>query len=103
MLIADEPTSALDVSVQAVVLEMLTELQKEYGFACLFVSHDLAVVDHLADDVVVMRAGKVVEQGPADLVLHYPREEYTRELLAAAPVPDPDVQAARRRARLKLG
>lgn len=103
LLIADEPTSALDVSVQAVVLEMLTELQKEFGFACLFVSHDLAVVDHLADDVVVMRSGKVVEQGPADLVLHYPREEYTRELLAAAPVPDPDLQAERRRARLKLG
>jgi peptide/nickel transport system ATP-binding protein len=102
LLVADEPTSALDVSVQAVVLDMLKELQQQYGFACLFVSHDLAVVDHLADEVVVMKKGQVVEQGPADRVLHFPEEEYTKELLAAAPVPDPDAQRVRREARLKL-
>jgi peptide/nickel transport system ATP-binding protein len=85
-----------------VVLDMLKELQQQYGFACLFVSHDLAVVDHLADEVVVMKKGQVVEQGPADRVLHFPEEEYTKELLAAAPVPDPDAQRVRREARLKL-
>lgn len=102
LLVADEPTSALDVSVQAAVLEMLKELQAEFRFACLFVSHDLAVVDHLADEVVVMRQGHIVEQGPAERVLHFPHEEYTKELLAAAPVPDPDAQRIRREARHQL-
>lgn len=102
LLVADEPTSALDVSVQAVVLEMLKELQAEFGFACLFVSHDLAVVDHLADQVVVMRRGQVVEQGATERILHFPQEEYTKELLAAAPVPDPDAQRIRREARHQL-
>ena len=103
LLVADEPTSALDVSVQAVVLEMLKELQEQYGFACLFVSHDLAVVDHLADEVVVMQKGRIVEQGPSSTVLHFPQEAYTKELLAAAPVPDPSAQRVRREARQKLG
>lgn len=96
LLIADEPTSALDVSVQAVVLEMLQDLQRDFNFACLFVSHDLAVVDMLADSVVVMQNGKAVEQGPVDTVLHAPTHDYTRRLLAAAPVPDPIEQAVRR-------
>ncbi|MDR2257184.1 MAG: ABC transporter ATP-binding protein [Arthrobacter sp.] len=102
VLIADEPTSALDVSVQATVLEMLKEIQADFGFACLFVSHDLAVVDHLADNVVVMKRGQVVEQGPTERVLHFPQEDYTKELLAAAPVPDPDAQKVRREARHRL-
>ncbi|RII43494.1 ABC transporter ATP-binding protein [Galactobacter valiniphilus] len=102
VLIADEPTSALDVSVQATVLEMLKEIQADFGFACLFVSHDLAVVDHLADNVVVMKRGQVVEQGPTEQVLHFPQEDYTKELLAAAPVPDPDAQKVRREARHRL-
>ncbi|WP_440101735.1 ABC transporter ATP-binding protein [Glutamicibacter mishrai] len=98
LLIADEPTSALDVSVQAVVLEMLQDLQRDFNFACLFVSHDLAVVDMLADAVVVMRSGKAVEQGMVETVLHSPTHDYTKRLLAAAPVPDPHEQAVRREA-----
>lgn len=98
LLIADEPTSALDVSVQALVLEMLQDLQRDFNFACLFVSHDLAVVDMLADSVVVMQSGKAVEQGLVDTVLHAPTHDYTRRLLAAAPVPDPIQQAVRREA-----
>jgi peptide/nickel transport system ATP-binding protein len=102
LLVADEPTSALDVSVQAAVLEMFTALQERYRFACLFVSHDLAVVDLLAHKVVVLQDGRVVEQGPREEVLHHPREEYTKRLLAAAPVPDPTEQRRRREDRHKL-
>ncbi|MCO1338736.1 glutathione ABC transporter ATP-binding protein [Kocuria polaris] len=102
LLIADEPTSALDVSVQASVLEMIAELQAEYEFACLFVSHDLAVVDLLAHQVVVMKDGRAIEQGPTATVLHTPQEDYTKRLLAAAPVPDPDEQRERREARRAL-
>ncbi|AYG03661.1 dipeptide ABC transporter ATP-binding protein [Gryllotalpicola protaetiae] len=96
LLIADEPTSALDVSVQASVLELLKQLQAQHGFACLFISHDLAVVRRLADRVVVLYGGRVVEQGPAAEVLGAPSEPYTRRLLAAAPVADPAAQAQRR-------
>lgn len=99
ILIADEPTSALDVSVQAAVLEMFAELQNRYEFACLFVSHDLAVVDMLAHKVMVLKDGRTVEQGTTAAVLHNPQAEYTKRLLAAAPVPDPDVQRARRAER----
>ena len=102
LLIADEPTSALDVSVQAAVLEMIQELQESYEFACLFVSHDLAVVDLLAHNVVVMKDGKSVEQGRVTDVLHSPQHDYTRRLLAAAPVPEPGEQAERREARRLL-
>lgn len=97
LLIADEPTSALDVSVQATVLELLRTLQRDLRFACLFISHDLAVVDALCDRVVVLRDGRIVEQGPRSDVLTQPHETYTRRLLAAAPVPDPLEQAERRR------
>ncbi|CAI9407305.1 MULTISPECIES: dipeptide ABC transporter ATP-binding protein [Aestuariimicrobium] len=99
LLIADEPTSALDVSVQASVLALLEELQADLGFACLFVSHNLAVVEQVADTVAVMKSGSIVEHGPAARVLQDPRHEYTRALVAAAPVPDPHLQRERREAR----
>ncbi|MGB3762673.1 MAG: ABC transporter ATP-binding protein, partial [Ornithinimicrobium sp.] len=102
LLVADEPTSALDVSVQAKVLKIFSELQAEYKFACLFVSHDLSVIDLLAHKVVVLQNGKVVEAGPRDEVLHNPQMDYTQRLIAAAPVPDPADQRSRREARHEL-
>ncbi|MDI3329536.1 MAG: ABC transporter ATP-binding protein [Micrococcus sp.] len=102
VLIADEPTSALDVSVQAAVLDMFAELQSRYEFACLFVSHDLAVVDMLAHRVLVLKDGREVEQGPTADVLHHPTQDYTKRLLAAAPVPDPDEQLTKRTERRQL-
>ena len=96
LLIADEPTSALDVSVQARVLELFTELQAELGFASLFITHDLAVVDALADRVGVLYRGELVESGPTSEVLRAPREAYTQRLLASLPVPNPAEQAERR-------
>lgn len=102
LLIADEPTSALDVSVQAQVLDVFRELQERLRFACVFVSHDLAVVDELCDSVTVLRGGKVVESGRREQVLQHPTDDYTRRLLAAAPVPDPDLQRQRRAARLAM-
>ncbi|QIP73371.1 ABC transporter ATP-binding protein [Streptomyces sp. VN1] len=100
LLVADEPTSALDVSVQEAVLEVIGELQEELGFACLFVSHDLAVVQQFARRVVVMRAGRAEEQGLTSATLLNPETDYTRRLLAAVPVPDPVVQRGRRAERL---
>ena len=96
LLIADEPTSALDVSVQARVLELFGELQERFGFATLFITHDLAVVDLLAHRVVVLHRGRIAEEGPTARVLGDPHDAYTRKLIASLPVPDPDAQAARR-------
>ena len=96
LLIADEPTSALDVSVQARVLELFAELQAELGFACLFISHDLAVVDLLADRIAVLYRGRLVEEGTGEQVLGDPQHAYTQRLLASLPVPDPVAQAERR-------
>ncbi|MBP0460961.1 dipeptide ABC transporter ATP-binding protein [Streptomyces montanisoli] len=100
LLVADEPTSALDVSVQETVLEVITELQDELGFACLFVSHDLAVVQQFAERVVVMRLGRIEEQGSTRTTLMHPETDYTSRLLAAVPVADPVRQRQRRAQRL---
>ena len=102
LMVADEPTSALDVSVQAKVLDLFQNLQKELGFACLFVTHDLAVVDVLADRICVMQRGRIVEQGTRDQILRNPQEPYTQRLLAAVPLPDPDKQRERRELRAQL-
>lgn len=96
LLIADEPTSALDVSVQAKVLELFKKLQAEIGFACLFITHDLAVVDMLADRIMVMHKGEIVEHGDADQVMNNPQNPYTQKLLASLPVPDPREQREHR-------
>ena len=103
LLIADEPTSALDVSVQARFLELLVDLQEKLKFACLFISHDLAVVDMLAHRIAVMQNGELVEIGERDQILKKPTQDYTRRLISAVPVPDPAEQKTRREARMKTG
>ncbi|AIY01312.1 ABC-type dipeptide transport system, ATPase component [Arthrobacter sp. PAMC 25486] len=96
LLIADEPTSALDVSVQAKVLELFREIQTELGFAALFISHDLAVVDILAEWVGVLYKGSLVEQGIGNQIMGNPQHDYTKRLIASLPVPNPAEQAQRR-------
>lgn len=100
LLIADEPTSALDVSVQARFLDLLQGLQEELKFACLFITHDLAVVDILSHRIAVMQNGRLVEQGPRDQILKNPQDPYTQRLISAVPIPDPALQKKRREARL---
>ncbi|HEY1530294.1 MAG TPA: ABC transporter ATP-binding protein [Galbitalea sp.] len=99
LFVADEPTSALDVSVQARFLELLQDLQQKLQFACLFVSHDLAVVDVLVHRIAVMHNGKLVEVGTRDEILRNPKDEYTRSLISAVPIPDPAAQRERRESR----
>ena len=100
LVVCDEPTSALDVLTQAAVLRLLTELQDDLGVAYLFITHDLATVREFAHRVCVLDAGHIVETGSAAQVCDDPQHPYTRQLVAAAPVPDPVVQAQRREARL---
>ena len=102
ILIADEPTSALDVSIQARFLDLLQEIQQELKFACLFISHDIAVVEILAHRIAVMQHGRLVEVGDRDQVLRSPKDAYTQRLLSAVPVPDPAEQKRRREARMAL-
>lgn len=101
-IVADEPTSALDVSVQKTVLDLLAELQQTLKFSCLFITHDLSVVEMIADRTVVLNRGRVVESGATANLLHAPRDSYTRELIAAAPVPDVLEQRRRRTLRHEL-
>ena len=94
LVVADEPVSALDVSVRAQILRLMFDLQKQKNLAYLFITHDLGVVRAMADRVMVMHRGRVVECGDADAVLQAPRHEYTQRLLAATPVPDPSRQSS---------
>jgi oligopeptide transport system ATP-binding protein len=96
LVIADEPVSALDVSIQAQIVNLLDDLQDEFGLTYLFVAHDIGVVRHISDRIAVMHDGKIVEQGPADQVCEHPKDSYTKKLLAAVPIPDPRESRTRR-------
>jgi oligopeptide transport system ATP-binding protein len=104
LIVCDEPVSALDVSIQAQILNLLKDLQRDFSLTYLFISHDLAVVRTMSDRIAVMNGGKLVEIGTADQVYNDPKDEYTKALFTAVPVPDPRRQRERKaeRARLKL-
>jgi oligopeptide transport system ATP-binding protein len=96
LVIADEPVSALDVSIQAQIINLLDDLQDDFGLTYLFVAHDIGVVRHIADRIAVMHDGKIVEEGTADQVCEHPKDDYTKKLLSAVPIPDPREARARR-------
>ncbi len=98
LIVADEPVSALDVSIRAQILDLLSELQADFGLTYIFVAHDIGVVRHVSDRIAVMYRGKIVEEGPADAVCERPTDAYTKQLLAAVPLPDPREARARREA-----
>ena len=102
LIVCDEPVSALDVSIQAQILNLLKDLQRDLGLAYLFVAHDLAVVRTMSDHIAVMNKGKLVEIGKAEDVYTNPQDDYTKALLAAVPVPDPRRMRERKRERRKL-
>jgi peptide/nickel transport system ATP-binding protein len=96
LIVADEPVSALDVTIRAQILDLLAELQEDFGLTYLFVAHDIGVVRHVSDRIAVMNEGRIVEQGPADQVCEQPSDPFTEKLLAAVPIPDPHEARARR-------
>jgi oligopeptide transport system ATP-binding protein len=96
LIVADEPVSALDVSIQAQIVNLLDDLQDELGLTYVFVAHDIGVVRHISDRIAVMHDGRIVEEGTADQVCEHPRDDYTKKLLAAVPIPDPRESRARR-------
>jgi oligopeptide transport system ATP-binding protein len=98
LIVADEPVSALDVSIRAQIVNLLADLQRELDLTYVFVAHDIGIVRHVSDRIAVMHEGKIVEEGPADRVCEQPRDAYTKQLLAAVPIPDPREARARRQA-----